>query len=142
MKNDIKTINQIIKIIGESQLTEISIEEKEFKLFIKKPKLVLEPCSIEEVEIEEISEENEGPVVNNTKDIVSETVGRFYFTGKDGLPMMTIGMTVAVGQKIGYIESIGIQNPIESSFDGKIVEILVEDGDIAEYGKVLVKIEE
>jgi len=39
MKNDMNTVSEIIKIIGESQLTEISIEEKEFKLFIKKPKL-------------------------------------------------------------------------------------------------------
>ena len=142
MKNDIKTINQIVKIIGESQLTEIAIEDKEFKLFIKKPKLVLDPNSVEEVEVEEILEDKEELVVNNTKDIVSETVGKFYFTDKDGLPMMTVGMTVTIGQKIGYIESIGIKNPIESSFEGKIVEILVEDGDIAEYGKVLVKIEE
>jgi acetyl-CoA carboxylase biotin carboxyl carrier protein len=51
-------------------------------------------------------------------------------------------MTVTKDQKIGYTESIGILTDVKSDFDGEIVEILVENGEIAEYGKVLVKIAE
>jgi acetyl-CoA carboxylase biotin carboxyl carrier protein len=141
MKNDIKTINEIIKIIGTSQLTEIAIEEKEFKLFVKKPKLILTPTEVE-VTTEEILEEVEDTVIDNIKEIVSETVGRFYFIDKNEEPMMKVGMTVTKDQKIGYTESIGILTDVKSDFDGEIVEILVENGEIAEYGKVLVKIAE
>ncbi len=141
MKNDIKTINEIIKIIGTSQLTEIAIEEKEFKLFIKKPKLVLTPAK-EEFLTEEIFEEIEDTVTDNIKEVVSETVGRFYFIDKNEVPMMKVGMTVTKDQKIGYTESIGIIADVKSDFDGEIIEILVENGEIAEYGKVLVKIAE
>ncbi|MCS5422029.1 MULTISPECIES: acetyl-CoA carboxylase biotin carboxyl carrier protein [Psychrilyobacter] len=139
MKNDMNTINEIIKVIGESQLTEISIEEKEFKLFIKKPKLVLGE-SIEEVEeIEEMAEE---VAVEDIKEIISETVGRFYYIDKDENPMITVGMTVKKGQKVGYVEAIGLKTDIKSEFDGEIKEILVKNGEVAEYGKVLVKIGE
>ncbi len=140
MKNDMNTINEIIKVIGESQLTEISIEEKDFKLLIKKPKLVLEG-SIEEVEeIEEAAAEV--AVTEQVKEIISESVGRFYYINKDEKPMMTVGMAVKKGQKVGYVEAIGIKTDIKSEFDGEIKEILVKNGEVAEYGKVLVKIGE
>ena len=142
MKNDMNTINEITKIIGESQLTEISIEEKEFKLFIKKPKLVSIE-RIEEVEdVEEIKETVEEAAAKNIKAIISESVGRFFYIDKDENPMMIVGMTVKRGQKIGYIEAIGIKTDIKSEFDGEIKEILVKNGEVAEYGKVLVKIGE
>jgi len=136
MKNDMNTVNEIIKIIGESQLTEISIEEKEFKLFIKKPKLVLE----ERIEEEEIEVTGEKVIVEEVKNIISKSVGRFYFMDKDEKPMMTVGMFVKKGQKVGYVEAIGIKTDIESEFDGEIKEILIENGDVAEYGKVFVKL--
>ena len=140
MKNDMNTINEIIKVIGESQLTEISIEEKDFKLLIKKPKLVLEG-SIEEIEeIEEAAAEV--AVTEEMKEIISESVGRFYYINKDEKPMMTVGMAVKKGQKVGYVEAIGIKTDIKSEFDGEIKEILVKNGEVAEYGKVLVKIGE
>jgi len=139
MNKDMKTINEIIKVIGESQLTEISIEEKEFKLFIKKPKLVLGQNVDEIDEVEEVKEQ---VVIENVEEIISESVGRFYFIDKDEKPMMTVGMTVKKGQKVGYVEAIGIKTDIKSKFDGEIKEILVKNGEVAEYGKVLVKIGE
>ena len=139
MKNDMNTVSEIIKIIGESQLTEISIEEKEFKLFIKKPKLVLGE-SMEEVE--EIEEAVEEAAVEEVKEIISETVGRFYYIDKDENPMIAVGMTVKKGQKVGYVEAIGLKTDIKSEFDGEVTEILVKNGEVAEYGKVLVKIGE
>ena len=144
MKNDMNTVSEIIKIIGESQLTEISIEEKEFKLFIKKPKLVLGQKEEDINEIEDKDEITMGNIENieDIKEIISESVGRFYYIDKDENPMITVGMTIKKDQKIGYVEAIGIKTDIKSEFDGKIKEILVENGDIAEYGKVLVKIGE
>lgn len=136
MKNDMHTVNEIIKIIGESQLTEMSIEKKEFKLFIKKPKLVLEE-NIEDEEIEVIGEKIE---IEEEKNIVSKNVGRFYFVDREENPMMTVGMVVKKGQKVGYVEAIGIKTDIESEFDGEIKEILIENGELAEYGKVFVKL--
>lgn len=137
MKNDMNTVSEIIKIIGESQLTEISIEEKEFKLSIKKPKLILEN-RIEEVEV--IEESKELAITEDVKEIISESVGRFYYINKDEKPMITKGMNVTKGQKVGYVEAIGIKTDIKSSFDGEVKEILVKNGDLAEYGKVLIKI--
>ncbi len=138
MKQDMNTINEIIKVIGESELTEISIEEKGFKLFIKKPKLVLGE-SMEEAEEIEVTEE---VAVEDINEIISGSVGRFYYIDKDEKPMITVGMTVKKGQKVGYVEAIGLKTDIKSEFDGEIKEILVKNGEVAEYGKVLVKIGE
>ena len=138
MKNDMNTVSEIIKIIGESQLTEISIEEKEFKLFIKKPKLILGQ-SVEEVEQ---IEETEEVTVKEVKEIISKNVGRFYYIDEDEKPMITVGMAVKKDQKVGYVEAIGLKTDIKSEFDGEIKEILVKNGEVAEYGKVLVKIGE
>ena len=138
MKNDISTVSKIIKIIGESKLTEISIEKEEFKLFIKKSNSVLtEPVIEEEIIKEKTTEEIQ---LDNEENIVSESVGRFYYIDKDGEPMMSPGMEVTKGQKIGYIEAIGIKTNIKSEVDGKIKEILIENGEVVEYGKILVTI--
>jgi len=56
--------------------------------------------------------------------------------------MITVGMAVKKDQKVGYVEAIGLKTDIKSEFDGEIKEILVKNGEVAEYGKVLVKIGE
>ncbi|MCK5780577.1 MAG: hypothetical protein KAH04_06125 [Psychrilyobacter sp.] len=139
MKQDMKTVNDIIKIIGESQITEIAIEEKEFKLFIKKPKLAVSNVVVNTEEI--VGENTEEIEINNIEEIVSETVGKFYYIDKNEKKIISEGMEVKEGQKIGYIKAIGLKTDIISHTNGIIKEIISKNGDIAEYGKVLVKIE-
>lgn len=138
MKKDMGTINEIIKVIGQSELTEICIEEKGFKLFIKKPKLVLAPKTNEiEEEVEELEVKAEEVKLEEIK---LETVGRFYSVDKEGNPMLDLGMKIKEGQKLGYVEAIGIKTDIISKINGTVKEILTHNGEIAEYGKVIVKI--
>jgi acetyl-CoA carboxylase biotin carboxyl carrier protein len=138
MKNDIKTINEIIKVVGESQLTEISIEEKEFKLFIKRPKLTVVSPVVEISQMVEVEEE----VVEVFDEIKSKNVGRFFYIDENEVPMITVGMEIKKGQKIGYIEAIGLRTDIKSDFEGEIKEILVKNGELAEFGKILVRVGE
>ena len=41
------------------------------------------------------------------------------------------------GQKLGIIEAMKLMNDIESDFDGEIVDILVKNEDVVEYGQAL-----
>ncbi len=137
MGKDMKTINEIIEVIGESKLTELSLEEKDFKLFVKKSQLVIAPKTSKS----KVKNINKIETIQEDNIIISKNVGRFYYLDKDEKPMMEKGDKIKKGQKIGYVEAMGIKTDVTSQFDGKIKEILISNGNVAEYGKKLVKVE-
>ena len=51
-----------------------------------------------------------------------------------------LGDHVKKGQIVCIVEAMKLMNEIESEFDGEIVEICVNDGDVVEYGMPLFKI--
>jgi len=52
-------------------------------------------------------------------------------------PLVAVGDLVQVGQHVGAIRSMGIPNEVESPVTGRVVEILVQDGQPVEYGQPL-----
>jgi acetyl-CoA carboxylase biotin carboxyl carrier protein len=48
-----------------------------------------------------------------------------------------IGKKVKKGDVLCIIEAMKLMNEIESEFDGKVIEILVKDGEMVDYGKPL-----
>ena len=77
----------------------------------------------------------------NYKIIKSPMVGTFYSKpAPDKEPFVKVGDTVKKEQVVCIIEAMKLMNEIESEFDGEIVEICVNDGDIIEYGMPLFKI--
>ena len=55
---------------------------------------------------------------------------------------MTVGSKVKKGETLCIIEAMKVMNEITSEYDGEIVEVLVKDEEIVEYGKDLFKIKE
>lgn len=51
-----------------------------------------------------------------------------------------IGQTVAKGDAVASIATLGLANDVESSVSGEIVEVLVKDGDSVQFGQVLAKV--
>jgi acetyl-CoA carboxylase biotin carboxyl carrier protein len=77
----------------------------------------------------------------NIKTINSPLVGTFYAApSPDDAPFVSVGDTVKKGQVIGIVEAMKLMNEIESDHDGVITEIMVNNGDMVEYGQVLVKV--
>ncbi len=73
--------------------------------------------------------------------ISSPLVGTFYSAASpDDEPFVKVGDKVVKGQKLGIIEAMKLMNDIESDFDGEIVEILVSNESMVEYGQPLFKI--
>ena len=69
-------------------------------------------------------------------------VGTFYAAPSPGAkPFVEIGQQVAVGDTLCIIEAMKMMNQIESDVAGKVVSILVENGDPVEYGQPLFVIE-
>ena len=50
------------------------------------------------------------------------------------------GDTVKKGQTVAIVEAMKLMNDIESDFDGTVAEILVENGEMVEYGQPLFRI--
>ena len=78
----------------------------------------------------------------NTETITSPMVGTFYAApAPDAAPFVVLGQQVKAGQPVCILEAMKLMNEIESEVDGKIVQILVENGQPVEFGQTLFIIE-
>jgi acetyl-CoA carboxylase biotin carboxyl carrier protein len=69
--------------------------------------------------------------------IKSTLVGKFYTSLPDRPPLVIEGTHVVPGQKVGVIETMKIFRDVVSDKKGKIVKILVSDGEAVQYGQDL-----
>ena len=73
--------------------------------------------------------------------VKSPLVGTFYAApAEDAAPYVAVGDTVKKGQTVAIVEAMKLMNDIESDFDGTVAEILVENGEMVEYGQPLFRI--
>lgn len=78
----------------------------------------------------------------NQKRVPSPFVGTFYRSSSPSAePYVKEGVRVKKGQTLCIVEAMKLMNEIESEFDGKIVAILVENGQPVEFGEPLFVIE-
>jgi acetyl-CoA carboxylase biotin carboxyl carrier protein len=79
---------------------------------------------------------------NNQKQVVSPFVGTFYRSpSPDANPYVREGQAVKRGDVLCIIEAMKLMNEIEAEFPGKVVSVLVENGQPVEYGEPLFIIE-
>ena len=82
------------------------------------------------------------PSAANLKTIVSPMVGTFYASsGPDAPPFVKVGDVVAPEKTVCIVEAMKIFNEIPAETSGKIVEVLVKNGDPVEFGSPLFKVE-
>ncbi len=74
--------------------------------------------------------------------VTSPFVGTFYRAPSPESPaFVDVGALVKKGQVLCIVEAMKLMNEIESEFDGKVVEIFVENGHTVEFGQPLFRIE-
>lgn len=141
-------IKQLMDDMGNSKLTEIDIDFPDgTKISMKKEHkqekiiqnvTVAQPENDTEEYIEEQKEDKKEEKGNVVK---SPMVGTFYIKpSPTAEPYIEIGKEVKKGDVLCIIEAMKLMNEIESEYTGKIVEILVKDGEAVEYGTPLFKI--
>ncbi|NLM25671.1 MAG: acetyl-CoA carboxylase biotin carboxyl carrier protein [Firmicutes bacterium] len=90
----------------------------------------------------ELEQEKEEKVPDNIIEITSPMVGTFYRApSPTSDPYVVEGDLVKVGQTLCIIEAMKLMNEFQSEYSGKIVEILVENGQPVEYGEPLFLLE-
>ncbi|MHB1920966.1 MAG: acetyl-CoA carboxylase biotin carboxyl carrier protein [Chitinophagaceae bacterium] len=158
---DFKQIQELIKIINKSHISELSIEEDKFKITIKQkdPEPTLVPSSAfpaaqpisYSTPIANSSPSGSNPEkskpssetkVENLIQIKSPMIGTFYRSSSPDKPsLVNIGEEVTSGQVVCIIEAMKLFNEIESEVSGKIVKCLVEDASPVEYDQPLFLVE-
>lgn len=147
-------IKKLIEDMGESKLDSLEIEFADgvkinmTKNGIKNTETVIAasapitpPTVVPNKETSLVETKTSEEKIETYKIVKSPMVGTFYgnsLSKKE--PFVKIGDKVNKGQVICIVEAMKLMNEIESEFDGNIVEICVNDGDIVEYGMPLFKI--
>lgn len=149
MKFELKYVEKLIDLIEKHNLTEISLNDGEKSVSVKKeagnsPVVVpanLNP-TVEQVDFTKNKDENVAKLETEGKPIVSPMVGTFYKApAANEKPFVELGDSVAVGQVVCIVEAMKLMNEIESEVSGKVIKICVEDGQPVEYGQVLMYVE-
>jgi acetyl-CoA carboxylase biotin carboxyl carrier protein len=74
--------------------------------------------------------------------VVAPLVGTFHVWARPkGGALVAVGDRVKEGQLVGTIQSLNVLNEVETSVAGRVVEVLVQDGQPVEYGQVLMIID-
>ena len=151
MKYEIEYIEKIAKIVADNQLTEITLEDGEQAIVIRKEANVVAssvvapaPASISALSTPSVSaqKEEKPSVQSKGTPVVSPMVGAFYAAPAPGAkPFVKVGDVVSAGQVVCIVEAMKLMNEIETEVSGKITEICVEDGQSVEYGQVLMYVE-
>ncbi len=150
MKLDIEYIEKLAKVINDNGLTEISLEDGEQAITVRKdvPEVVTvsqpvtaQPALSTDMQIPE-SDENTIKAQNKGKAVTSPMVGTFYASSSpDAEPFVEVGSEIKEGDVVCIIEAMKLMNEIKSEHAGKVTQICVKNGDPIEYGQVLMYLE-
>jgi acetyl-CoA carboxylase biotin carboxyl carrier protein len=150
---NLKEIKEMIALMNENNLMELEIEREGNKIRIKKePKEGFGISPATEYKIEHIPAPPPAPskqgaagdekVLLKTVEIKSPMVGTFYRApSPEAAPFVEVGQQVEVGQVICIIEAMKLMNEIKSEVKGKVIDVLVDNGEPVEFGQNLFLIE-
>ncbi len=154
---DLQYIRKVVKIVTDSGIDELEIEQEGQRVRVTRtmgnsqpliqqypmaqpaayPSAPLQQALPSTASLEksvEASPSDESRYHN----VVSPIVGTFYRApAPDAEPYVQVGQSVSKGTPICIIEAMKIMNEIESDASGKVVKILVENGQPVEYNQPL-----
>ncbi|HIU64551.1 MAG TPA: acetyl-CoA carboxylase, biotin carboxyl carrier protein [Candidatus Avacidaminococcus intestinavium] len=131
----LEEIKELIKTIEESSLVKLEVKGKDYELKLEKAvELRKEVCVADKVVAPVI------PVVEGKEliEITSPLVGTFYSAAEPGAePFVKVGTKVQPESVICVLEAMKLFTEVEAEVTGEIVEVLVKDGELVEFGTPL-----
>jgi len=163
---DFKEIQDLIKLINKSNLTEFKMEQGDLKLSIRTkdyvnakrvgeiitpsvfppaiPTFAANPIQHQPQQAAPAAaappKEEAAPkeTASNLIEVISPMVGTFYRSSAPDKPVFVkVGDNISDGSVVCIVEAMKLFNEIESEVSGKIVKVLVEDAQPVEYGTPL-----
>lgn len=163
MKIDLNQIRELLSVVSQTDITELTLEFGDQKITIKKNAIQIAPTSIiadspvsqsmahhapaksmsfepapaaapaPPAKAEESVSANNGFVA-----VTSPMVGTFYRAASPtAAPFVDIGDRIAIGQTVCIIEAMKLMNDMPAEVSGKIVKVCVDNGTTVEYGQTL-----
>ncbi|PFM65820.1 acetyl-CoA carboxylase, biotin carboxyl carrier protein [Bacillus cereus] len=154
----IQEVRELIKLIDSSNIDEFEYKKDGTTIKMKKrgnevvtmqapvTKQVVQPVAPVEVEtavaaaqVEVPKQEEKKAVQNeNLHKITSPMVGTFYSSSSPDTPQyVSVGDKVSKDSIVCIVEAMKLFNEIDADVEGEIVEILVNNGQLVEYGQPL-----
>ena len=165
MALDIKEIQELIKFVAKSGVSEVDLEMGEMKISIKTPPKkgkgqietvvqqipvaaspAIAPVAVQSAPVVASAPEVvvEPPIASSDTDdskyvtIKSPMIGTFYRKpSPDKDPFINVGDEVNIGTVVCVVEAMKLFNEIESEISGKIIKVLVDDMSPIEYDQPL-----
>ena len=153
MKFESDYIEKLAKIIADNDLTEISLEDGEQAITIRKdlpevnmvasaPAVAAAPAPVQSAPQASASQATAKEPEAKGKAITSPMVGTFYAASSpEAAPFVEVGSTVNVGDVVCIIEAMKLMNEIKAEQAGKVTQICVKNGDPIEFGQVLMYVD-
>ena len=153
MKFESDYIEKLAKIIADNDLTEISLEDGEQAITIRKdlpevnmvasaPAVTAAPAPVQAAPQASAPQAAAKEPEAKGKAITSPMVGTFYAASSpEAAPFVEVGSTVNVGDVVCIIEAMKLMNEIKAEQAGKVTQICVKNGDPIEFGQVLMYVE-
>ena len=153
---NLKELKELIEMLKNSDISELEIERSGVKVRLRKggdvtfhpamPRMEYPPTAIvapaiSGTERPDVEQSPAAPPPNQIK-VTSPIVGTFYRSSSPEKPVLVeVGDMVKKGQILCIIEAMKLMNEIESEASGKVVQVLVENGQPVEYGQPLFVVE-
>ena len=148
---NITQIQDLIKFVAKSGVSEVEIEQKDFKITIKTPgkgkqefvqvaaaPMMAAPAPMAMPAAAPAPVAAAAPVASNLIEIKSPMIGTFYRSASPDKPaFIEVGSEIKVGDKVCIVEAMKLFNEIESEVSGRIVKILVNDMSPIEFDQPL-----
>ena len=153
---DLKELEKIISILKQNDVTEFELEQEGTKIRLTRAGKVIIQQTAEKPAVVQQAEavgEAAAPAAAPVKEaagglppgmmaIESPIVGTFYRRpSPDADPFVKEGDVVKKGATLCIVEAMKVMNEIDAPYDGRIEKILLNDGQVVEYGEILFWIE-
>jgi len=150
---NVEEIKELMTLFNDSNMTEFHLSNEEFEVQFSKreeyPQVVsnavapvanvASPVEAAPVNAAPSAEAQEDPqVAADAKYITSPIVGVVYLqSSPDADPFVQVGKQITSNDTVCIIEAMKIMNEIKSDFNGEVVEVLVENGQMVDFGQKL-----
>ena len=150
---DLKRVKQLVELMRTNDLTDMEIKQGDGQITLRRasqaqttvlsggpmamPTQAAPVGSLVGVPLPSASQDESA----NTTIIKSPMVGTFYAASSpNSPPFVKVGDTVTPEKTVCLIEAMKVYNEIQAECTGKIVAVLVNNGETVEYGRPLFRI--
>ena len=136
---NVEEIKELMTLFNDSNMTEFHLSNEEFEVQFSKREEYPQVVSNAVAPVANVAAPVEAPqVATDAKYITSPIVGVVYLqSSPDADPFVQVGKQITSNDTVCIIEAMKIMNEIKSDFNGEVVEVLVENGQMVDFGQKL-----